>query len=130
MASKKSHHRTELKHTHINLAVLIRHSLKYKNTVSQKAFYRDIELQMSSKISKGGKEARLKEGGGGKRGQKGWPYRCLLPPADTQALRDFSLGFQRREDWNSALPETIPEQNQNLSSLPRGGDQSPILSSS
>ena len=26
--------------------------------------------------------------------------------ADTQALRDFSLGFQRREDWNSALPET------------------------
>ena len=49
----------------------------------------------------------LKEegGGGGKRGQKGWPYRRLLPPADTQALRDFSLGFQRRENWNSALPE-------------------------
>ena len=130
MAIKKSQHRTELKHTHINLAVLIRHSLKYKNTVSQKTFYRDTELQVSSNISKGGKEARLKEGGGGKRGQKGWPYRCLLPPADTQALRDFSLGFQRREDWNSALPETIPEQNQNLSSLPRGGDQSPILSSS
>ena len=41
---------TELKHTHINLAVLIRHSLKYKNTVSQKTFYRDTELQMSSKI--------------------------------------------------------------------------------
>ena len=44
-------------------------------------------------------------GGGGKRGQKGWTYRRLLPPADTQALRDFSLGLQRREDWNSALPE-------------------------
>lgn len=124
----KSQHRTELKHTHINLAVLIRHSLKYKNTVSQKTFYRDTKLQMSSKISKGGKEARLKEGGGGgKGGQKGWPYRRLLPPADTQALRDFSLGFQKREDWNSALPETRPE---NSSSLPRGGDQSPILSSS
>ena len=83
----KSQHRTELKHTHINLAVLIRHSLKYKNTVSQKTFYRDTELQMSSKISKGGEEARLKGGGGGgeKGGQKGWTYRRLLPPADTQA---------------------------------------------
>ena len=29
----------------------------------------------------------------------------LLPPADTQALWDFSLGLQRREEWNSALPE-------------------------
>ena len=125
----KSQQRTELKHTHINLAVLIRHSLKYKNTVSQKT-YRDTKLQMSSKISKGGKKARLKEeggGGGGKGGQKGWPYRRLLPPADTQTLWDFSLGFQKREDWNSALPETRPE---NSSSLPRRGDQSLTLSSS
>ena len=67
-------HNTELKHTHINL---IRHSLKYKNTVSQKTPYKDTELQIqvqtASKISKGGKEARLKEeGGGGERGgQKG-----------------------------------------------------------
>ena len=46
------------------------------------------------------------EGGGGRRGgQKGWPYKRLLPPTDTQALQDFSLGLQRREDWNSALPE-------------------------
>ena len=62
---------------------------------------------MSSKISKGGEEARLKGGGGGgeKGGQKGWPYRRLLPPADTQAIWDFPLDFQRREDWNSALPE-------------------------
>ena len=76
---------------HINLAVLIRHSLKYKNTVSQKTYYRDTELQIqvltASKISKGGKEVRLKEegGGGGRGAQKGWPYRHLLPPADTQA---------------------------------------------
>ena len=67
---------TELKHTHINLAVLIRHSLKYKNTVSQKTSYRDTELQiqvLTSKISKGGKEARLKEegGGGGRGGKRG-----------------------------------------------------------
>ena len=66
----KSQHRTELKHTHINLAVLIRHSLKYKNAVSKKTFYRDTELQMSSKISKGRKEARLKEGGGHRKGGK------------------------------------------------------------
>ena len=106
--------------------------LKYKNTVSQKTSYRDTELQiqvLTSKIS-GGKEARLKEGGGGgRRGQRGRPYRRLLPPTDTQALRDFTLGLRRREDWNSALPAIRPDQNQNSSSLPRGGDQSPILSS-
>ena len=62
-----TNHNTE--HTHITLAVLIRHSLKYKNAVSQKTFYRDTKLQMSSKISKGGKEARLKGGGGA--GRKG-----------------------------------------------------------
>ena len=39
-------HNTELKHTHINLAVLIRHSLKYKNTFSQKASYKDTEFQI------------------------------------------------------------------------------------
>ena len=70
------------------------------------------------------------EGGGGRRGgRKAWPYRRLLPPTDTQALWDFSLGLQRREDWNLPLPEIRPDQNQNSSSLPRGGDQSPILSS-
>ena len=63
------------------------------------------------------------------RGEKRGPYRHLLPPVDTQALWDFTLGLQRREDWNSALPEIRPEQNQNSSSKPRGGDQSPILSS-
>jgi len=70
-----------------------------------------------------------KGGGGGRGGQNGWPYRRLLPPADTKALWDFTLGLQRREDWNSALPEIRPDQNQNSSSLLRGGDQSPILSS-
>ena len=65
----------------------------------------------------------------GEAGRKGWPYRRLLPPTDTQALWDFSLGLQRREDWNSDLPQIRLEQNQNSSSLPRGGDQSPILSS-
>ena len=52
------------------------------------------------------------EGGGGRRGgQKGWPYRRLLPPADTQVLRNFTLSLQRREDWNLALPETRPNWN-------------------
>ena len=60
---------------------------------------------------------------------KGVAYRRLLPPTDTQVLRDFSPGPQRREDWNSTLPEIRPDQNQNSSALPRGGDQSPILSS-
>ena len=39
--SKITTQNTELKHTHINLAVLIRHSLKYKKIVSQKTSYRD-----------------------------------------------------------------------------------------
>ena len=45
------------------------------------------------------------------RGQKGLPYGCLLLPADTQVLWDLTLGLQRREDWNSALPEIRPDQN-------------------
>ena len=96
-----------------------REAFKYKNPST------------NIKDFKGGKEARLKEEGGG-RGRGGWkglPCRHLLPPADTQALWDFTLGLQRREDWNLALPEIRPDQNQNLSSLPRGGDQLPIPSS-
>ena len=88
--SKTTTQNMELKHTHINLAVLIKHSLKYKNTVSQKTSYRDTELQIqvltASKISKGGKEARLKEegGGGGRGGAKGValqtsPATCRYP---------------------------------------------------
>ena len=50
---------TELKHTHINLAVLIRHSLKYKNTVSQKTSYRDTELQIQVLTSKISREERI-----------------------------------------------------------------------
>ena len=40
---------------------------------------------LTSKMSKAGKEARLKEeaGGGGRGGRKGWPYRRPLPPTDT-----------------------------------------------
>jgi len=65
-----------------------------------------------SKISKGGKEAKLKEErvGGGRGGKMGGLTHCLLPPADTQALQDFTLALQRREDWNSVPPETRPDQ--------------------
>ena len=64
---------------------------------------------MSSKREKGqvergvGRDKRSKSQG--EKEKKGWPYRHFLPPADTQALWDFSLGLQRREEWNSALPE-------------------------
>ena len=109
-------------------------ALKYKNTVSQKTSYRDTELQiqvLTSKILREERKPSWKKKGeeAGEVGQKGWPYRHLLPPTDTQVLWDFSLGLQRREDWNSALPEIRPDQNQNSSSLPGGGDQSLILSS-
>ena len=85
---------------------------------------------LTSKISREERKPGWKkreEAGKGRR--KGWPYRRLLPPTDAQALWDFSLGLQRTEDWNLALSEIRPDQKQNSSSLPRGGDQSPILSS-
>ena len=64
-----------------------------------------IETQQRFQGRKGSQVERRRgrrwEGGRG----KGWPYRRLLPPTDSQGLWDFSLGLQRREDWNSALPE-------------------------
>ena len=93
-----------------------REALKYKNPST------------NIKDFKGGKEARLKEGGGRERWeQKGWPYCCLLPSTDIQALWDFSLGSRERR--TGTRPYQKSDQNQNSSSLPRGGDQSPILSS-
>ena len=47
-----------------------------------------------------------------RRGGRRWERRAkgrLLPPADTQALRDFTLGFQRGGDWSLALTQTRPE---------------------
>ena len=78
--SSQPRDRTQVSHLagrHFNLCAT-REALKYKNTVSQKTSYRDTELQihvLTSKISKGGKEARLKEEGGGvgRGGRKGWP---------------------------------------------------------
>ena len=93
------------------------------------SFIQVLTSKISREERKPGRKKKREEGGGRRRGQKGWPYRRLLPPADTQVLWDFTLGLRSREDWNSALPGIRPEQNQNLSSLPRGGDQSPILSS-
>lgn len=49
-------HRVKI-HTY-NLAVFIRHSLKYKNTVSQKTSYRDTELQIQVLTSKISREER------------------------------------------------------------------------
>ena len=53
------------------------------------------------------KGRRLGERKRKKKKKRGWPYRRLLPPADTQALWEFTRDLQRREDWNSALPEII-----------------------
>ena len=81
-------------------------------------------------ISNGGKKARLKEEGKEER-QKGWPYRCLRPPADAQALQDFSLGLQEGRTGTQPYqkPETRYQIPDNLSSLPTGGDQSLALRS-
>ena len=94
----------------MNLAVLIRHSLKYKNTVSQKSFYRDktSDVFKDFKRRKGSQVERRRRGRW-ERGAKGWPYRRLLPPTDTQALRDFSLGFQKRETRDNAGTHTNME---------------------
>ena len=47
-----NHNTEQLKHTHINLAVLIRHPLKYKNAVSQKTFYRDTDFRCLRRFQK------------------------------------------------------------------------------
>ena len=62
-------------------------------------------------ISKGGKEARLKEegGGGGRGGQKGWPYRRLPPPADTRSYG--TLPWASREGRTGTRPYQKPDQN-------------------
>ena len=116
----KNHNTEHRVNTHTyKPAVLIRHSLKYKNTISQKTFYRDRELQMSSKILRGGKEKKEQAGKGSKR----------------DGLIDVSCHLQiPRHYWNfpwaSREGRTGTRPYQNLSSLPRGGDQSPILSTS
>ena len=66
---------------------------------------------MSSKISKGGKEARLKEdgGGGGKGGQKGWltDVSCHL-----QIPRHYgTFPWASREGRTGTLPYQNPDQN-------------------
>ena len=104
-----------------------REAIKYKNTVSQKTSYRDTELQiqlLTSKILRkerkpGWKRRERRQERGGKRG----------------GLTDVSCHLQIPRHYR-----TFPEkgglelgphrnQNQTSSSLPRGGDQSPILSS-
>ena len=75
-----------------------REALKYKNAVSQKTSYRDTELQIQVLTSKTSREERKpgwkKKGEeAGEEERKGWPYRRLLAPTDTQVLWDFSLGL-------------------------------------
>ena len=117
--SKITTQNTELKHTHINLAVLIRHSLKYKNTACQKISYID-----TGKISKGGKEARLKEEGGG--GGRGGAKEVALQTSPATCRYPGVMGLYPGPPEKGGL-ELGPTRN-NSSFLPRGGDLSPILS--
>ena len=104
---------------------------KYKNTVSQKTSDRDTTSDPSTNIKdfKGGKEARLKEeGGGGRRGgAKG--VALQTSPATYRYQGVMGLFPGPPEKGGLELGPTR-DQNQNPSSLPRAGDQSPILSSS
>ena len=90
--SSRPRDRTQVSHTagrRFNLCAT-REALKYKDTVSQKTSYRDTELQiqvLTSKISKGGKEARLKEGGGGK-------YSLKIPGGLIPNQKFDSVGFK------------------------------------
>ena len=83
---------------------------------------------MSSKISKGGKKARLKEEGrGGWKGAKG--VALQTSPATFRYPGVTGLYPGPPEKGGLELGPTR-NQTQNSSSLPRGGDQTPILSSS
>ena len=62
-----------------------------------------------------------------KEGQKGWPYGCLPPPADTQVLWDFSLGFRKGVRNSAPLEYRIQHAESDASSLPTRGDQPPAL---
>ena len=78
-------------------------------------------------IANGAKEARLKEEeeGGGKGGKRGGLTDVCC---HVQVSRHYgTFPWASREGRTELGPAR--NQNQNLSSLPRGGDQSPILSS-
>ena len=112
-----------------------REAIKYKNTVSQKTSYRDTELQiqvLTSKISKGGKEARLKEEGGGGGGGVGAKGVALQTSPATYRYPGITGLFPGPPEKGGL--ELCPTRNQTrpepeFELLPRGGDQSPILSS-
>ena len=83
--------------------------------------FKDFKGRKGSQV-----EGRRKEVGEGAK----W-VAFLISLADTQALRDFTLSLQEKGklEFGPTRNQTRTEQNQNSSSLPRGGDQPPILSS-
>ena len=113
----KNHNTEHRVKTHTDLAGLIRQSLKYKNTASQKT-YRDTELQ----ILRGGKKKKKEEEVG--KGAK--EVALQTSPATCRHPGVTGLYPGPPEKGGLGLG---PTRNQNSSSLPRGGDQSPILSS-
>ena len=141
--------------THIDLAVLIRHSLKYNISLSENLLYRHRTSDASTNRVKenisgphrfqreerkpGWKKREVEAGEGGKRGGLTDVSCHLQTPRCYGTLhwasREGRIGtwpYQKPDQTGTEpelKPETRPEENQNLSSLPRGGDQSPIISS-
>ena len=105
---------------HFNLGST-REALKYKNTVPQKTSYRDTELQiqvLTSKISRkerkpGWKRRERRQ----ERGAKGVALQTSPATYKYPGIMGLFPGPPEREDWNLALREIRPDQNQNLSSL-------------
>ena len=80
-------------------------------TLQADALHRTSDPSTNIKDVKGGKEARLKEegGGGGRGGVKGVALKTSPATYRYTGIMGLFPGLQRREDWNSALPEIRPE---------------------
>ena len=88
-----------------------------------------MKIPQVLKDFKGRKGASLKEEGegGGRGGAKGVALQTSPDTCRYPGVMGLYPGPPEKGGLNSVLPETKPEQNQNSSSLQRGGDQSLIL---
>ena len=75
-----------------------------------------------------GSQAERRKGRRRERGTKGVALQMSPATCRYPGITGLYPGPPEKGDWDSALPEIRPDQNQNSSSPPRGGDQSPILS--
>ena len=56
-----------------------------------------------------GSQVERRRGRRWERGAKVWLYRCLLPPEDTQALWDFTLGSREGRTGTQPYQKSEPE---------------------